>query len=278
MTYDINTSLERLEKNLLEVDSARKQLEKIIATSNSLQEIIGKYTGSLDVLSKDVSLLISEVQRYQNILTSDLRAEIDRIKESCDGVIAQFNFDLKTSTDFFESKFTDTISMYKSENSKLTEQVNKLATLQDSFIKVSNIVNDVDKKINILSKTLQESQEEQNKAITNIKTNIDNFPTFVKSQISDVLSTIENHVSDLNSRTEELTTKVNQGILKLDNIISEVSEIKSICKSMKNDTDNIKNSVESNKKTITSALNVNRWILIVGFIVMVALNIVFKIL
>ena len=37
MAYDINSALERLEKNLKDIDSARQQVEKTITSSNNLQ-------------------------------------------------------------------------------------------------------------------------------------------------------------------------------------------------------------------------------------------------
>ena len=42
MAYDINAALERLETNLAEVESAKKQVEETIATRESLQQIIGR--------------------------------------------------------------------------------------------------------------------------------------------------------------------------------------------------------------------------------------------
>lgn len=52
MAYDINAALERLENNLAEVESAKKQVEETIATSESLQQIIGRYTNTLNAMGK----------------------------------------------------------------------------------------------------------------------------------------------------------------------------------------------------------------------------------
>ena len=53
MAYDINAALERLETNLAEVESAKKQVDETIATSESLQQIIGRYTATLNSMGKD---------------------------------------------------------------------------------------------------------------------------------------------------------------------------------------------------------------------------------
>ena len=62
MAYDINAALERLETNLAEVESAKKQVEETIATSESLQQIIGRYSESLSSMGKDISAFIEEIQ------------------------------------------------------------------------------------------------------------------------------------------------------------------------------------------------------------------------
>ena len=62
MAYDINAALERLENNLAEVESAKNQVEETIATSESLQQIIGRYTATLNSMGKDEG--VSKVQNY----------------------------------------------------------------------------------------------------------------------------------------------------------------------------------------------------------------------
>lgn len=65
MAYDINAALERLENNLAEVESAKKQVEKTIATSESLQQIIGRYTNTLNAMGKDISSFIEEIRNFK---------------------------------------------------------------------------------------------------------------------------------------------------------------------------------------------------------------------
>lgn len=274
MAYDINAALERLEKNLLEVESAKRQVDETIATGESLQAIIGKYSEALDALNKDVSMFINEVHHYQTLKTSELESAINMIKVSCDGVVTKFKSDITTSTDSFNSKFAETINKFGSENGRFTELVNKLVSFQDSFNKVTNKISEVEKKADFLAKILQDSQKEQDKTLSDIKTTLNNLPASVKAQIDDVRLLINNHVSVLNSKADEIVTKANQTIQKLENINSVVLETKSICNGIKTDIDNLKSSVDSGIKTIVSTVNVNRWILIAGLILLAALHLV----
>ena len=67
MTYDINAALERLEKNLSDVESAKLQVEETIATSESLQQIIGKYSESLQTLNSEISLYVDAVKNFHSL-------------------------------------------------------------------------------------------------------------------------------------------------------------------------------------------------------------------
>ena len=88
MAYDINAALERLENNLAEVESAKKQVDETIATSENLQKIIGRYSDTLSTMGKDISVFIEEIRNYQDIETSELSSAVDAIKTSCVSIIS----------------------------------------------------------------------------------------------------------------------------------------------------------------------------------------------
>ena len=50
MTYDINATLERLEQNLKQLDSARKQVENTVQASEGLQNAVAGYVASINSL------------------------------------------------------------------------------------------------------------------------------------------------------------------------------------------------------------------------------------
>lgn len=52
MTYDINATLERLEQNLKQLDSARKQVENTVQASEGLQNAVAGYVASSILLLK----------------------------------------------------------------------------------------------------------------------------------------------------------------------------------------------------------------------------------
>lgn len=274
MAYDINAALERLEKNLSEVESAKKQVEETIATSESLQQIIGRYSGSLVELNKDISKFIAEVHNYQSLKTSELDSVIKKIMTSCEAVTSKFNTDVKSSTDALNVKFSETITKFGSENNKLAEQATKLSSLHGVLKDATSEIKKIERKLDEFARDFKDSQAEQDYTLENTKSSIDALPETFKSQIDSISASINNHAKDLNNKADEIKAFSESAIQKLDTIISVLSETKTICNGIKSDIAELKKSMDSGFTEVGSAINVNRWILIIGFIALAALHFV----
>lgn len=272
MAYDINAALERLEKNLSEVDSAKNQVEETIATSERLLQIIGSYSDSLDSLYKEVSKFVSEVHNYQSVKTSEFESAISKVRISCDGVIAKFNNDVKTSTDTFTARFSDTVTKIGSENNKLAEQVSRLSTLHGALNTATDEVKKIESKLDVIAKDLKDSQAEQDRTLENIKSSLTALPTGVKSQLDNAISIVNGHATDLNKKADEIKSAAATSIHKLDSVIVVLSETKTLCKGIKTGIADLKKSIESELAQTQSAINVNRWILIIGLIALITLH------
>lgn len=151
MTYDINTALERLERNLSEVASARKQVEEIVATSESLQQIIDQYSVSLSSTNGEISKFVDEVHKYQNQMITETESVMDNLAASCQEFVNLFQEEVRTSTDSFNVKFTETIVSLKAENIQLAEYVNNLISVKDAL---SKAINEMERKVDSLAKDI----------------------------------------------------------------------------------------------------------------------------
>lgn len=271
MAYDINAALERLENNLAEVESAKKQVEETIATSESLQQIIGRYTDTLNAMGKDISSFIEEIRNYKDINTSELSSATDAIKTSCECVINKFNADVKDATKSFDEKLSETIVNFGSENEKLRIQVNKLYSLQDFLNKATKELNDVENKVNILATELKTSQDSQDTTLASIKSSLEVLPSSIKSHAAAIVEEVKNHASDLKTKSEEIIEDVSKAIQKLDNQNSVLAGTKELCDGIKGDIENLKGSIDAQFELTRSAININRWILIIGLLALMTL-------
>lgn len=271
MAYDINAALERLENNLTEVESAKKQVEETIATSESLQQIIGRYTESLSSMGKDISAFIEEMRNYQGNKTSELGSAVDKIKTSCECTINKFNADVKTAMKSFDEKFAETIVKFGSENEKLRIQVNKLDSLQDALNKAIKEVNEVEKKVDILATELKNSQESQDETLESVKSSLEALPSSVKSHAEVIVSEVKNRALDLKAKSEKIVGDVSKAIQTLNDQNLVLTETKGLCDGIKTDLENLKSSIDSQFELIKSDIIINRWILIIGIIALMIL-------
>lgn len=274
MAYDINAALERLERNLSEVESARKQVEAIVTTSEQLQSIIKQYSDTLAAMNQEVGSFISEINKYSTLWTTELEAAINKIKTACEGVINKFNEDINSSTNLFKAKFMETINAFGAENDKLAEQVRRLDSLHGTISDTINELSEIKRKLEFIAQFIKESQGEQDKALADIKSSVDDIPTSVKADIDAAVEIINGHASNLATKADSIKEDTNLAIQKLDNIHTMVHETKAICSGIKTDIANLKKSVDSGISALGSAININRWIIIIGIIALIALHFV----
>ena len=267
MAYDINTALERLEKNLSEVESAKKQVEETIATSESLQQTIGRYTEILNTTNKEISTFVDEVHNYQSIRTKDFNSAIAELKTSCECITNKFTADVKTTTNTFGNKLSETIVEFSSENEKLTGQIKKLILLQDVLYKATKEVNEVEKKVDVLANYLKISQDEQDETLISIKSALEVLPTSAKSYTDAVIENVNNHAKDLQANIDEISANVSLEIQNLNSIISELAKTQTMYNNIKTDMAIQKNTLDSNLKTIKTFIIV--WTIIIGLILIV---------
>ena len=65
---------------------------------------------------------------------------------------------------------------------------------------------------------------------------------------------------------------VSKAILKLDNQISVMAETKELSNAIKEDIENLKGSIDSPFESMRSAININRWIAIIGILALIGLH------
>ena len=103
MPYDINATLERLEQNLKDLDSARKQVENTVNASNELRQTVSDYVESITNLRNEIIEWEEQLKQSQEGLSTQVQAAFTTLKAACDTISAGF----KSSTDKTLSKFSE---------------------------------------------------------------------------------------------------------------------------------------------------------------------------
>jgi CHASE3 domain sensor protein len=140
--------------------------------------------------------------------------------------------------------------------------------------KATNDVTEINKKVDTFANELKDSQSAQDIMLDNIKANTETLPDSIKSHIDTVELKITNKLLELKNTADEVNNKAAQAIQKLDNIISAIAQATTISKSIQSDIVKLKESVDSEFAAMRSTINVNRWITIIGIIILIVLHFV----
>ena len=279
MPYDINTSLERLEQSLKDIESAKNQVEKTVKTSNELQGVVAGYVSSLDSLLANVKDWVKEISSFQGSNITGIEKTIVNIQKSCDKMIEKFTNSTDKVSDNLKQKTEEELSKFESANTKLTSQVDKLAKLDEHLKSATSAIDSVKDKLGEVLKELKDSQNtqdnlleaiqkgqeglaEKNKDIHTLCDEIMKSLSKVSRAIEDVDSTANDSLKEilgLKKVCETYTEQINSAISILDEKVSALS-----------------NQSDTATKALEKSLNINRWIVIAGVVLLAVLIFVVK--
>ena len=141
----------------------------------------------------------------------------------------------------------------------------------------------------IISKDLKDSQDQQDRVLDEITQKIAAFPATIQQAtitITQAVSSSEQSLNEVLAQTNRTLDTVNG---KAENLALNISNLSSLCQdinsSVSSASDNLLNAINKAKDEITNELiilkaniskdtNINRWMIIGGFIIIVILQLV----
>lgn len=122
MTYDINATLERLEQNLKQLDSARKQVETTAQASEGLQNAVAGYVASINSLVKEIKEWEKQLEGAQVGISEEVQKSVGEMTSACENITSSFT----SSVDASLQEFTE-------QNNLLSERVEELSALREEI-------------------------------------------------------------------------------------------------------------------------------------------------
>ena len=271
MAHDINSALERLEKNLTDLDSARSQVLKTVNASNDLLQMVTLYVSSIKGLATNLNEWEESINGRGSVLHNEIESSISNINQLCTDVISSFTKDVGKATNDFKEKNGFVIQELKEQNGILAERIEYLNALRNQIEKTTDEIGSVKSSLEAISKNLKDSQDEQDKALDEIKTMTSKLPSSIQNGTNTVLSAIsqsEQVHTDLLTQTNSKIVSVNG---KIDALAANVANLASI---MNGSKDEILKSIKLSQDMTSRTTNLTRWIIIIGFIISFILQIV----
>ena len=244
MAYDINLALERLEKNLQDINSAKEQVEDTINASSQLQNVVNGYVASVNAVLQETILLKEEIAKMRVQKVTEIKEAVTSIEASCNTIIAEFKKNSSSIlTDFVSqndrlAKSNEELSAFQTKLEQSIEITSGLKTRQD----------EISADVHSIHNKLQESTENISKQYGQLSQKVDADMTMLTNSMS-------KEFSRLSERTEELNRAITKNQRDIEELCKQISD---------QHADNLKN------------ININRWMLIAGILILAALQFIIK--
>lgn len=291
MPYDFNTALERLEKNLQDLDSARKQVEKIVKANTDLQSVVSEYVSSVKKLCSGLQAFEVNLRTQGESLSHEYEVAISRVNSTCTEINKSFGVFVEQTTSDFKNKTESIVENFSEQNRILTERVQNLNTLKDEINKTTSEIQVIKESLAQIFKELKDSQENQNAVLVNIKQDISVLNETVRNAEKNISQEISQTEQDLSATIKQTNSKIDNITTKSDVLATNIADLTTLCQnfdknitatikdlntSIRDIKDDITKGMSETKEEIKKTGNVNKLIVIVGFIIIAILQYLFK--
>ncbi|MCI6644133.1 MAG: hypothetical protein MSH18_08055 [Bacteroidales bacterium] len=258
MAYDINVALERLEKNLQNLQSAKEQVESTVSANAELQKIVSGYVASVKSILEDTLLLKQEVATMKSQKIVEVKEAVDLVEKLCSDIIGSFRNDTKES-----------LRAFNTENGKLSQAITELQRFQIKLEKSIEVSSSVDTKLDKTSQEVLGLQSTQN----------ENFASAAK-QLESEMEELAQSISNESQSLSEQLSAIKEQIEKIDALGRDTQ---ALCNQIDSNVSQIQASIEGlqtlmaeqHEETLKN-ININRWILIAGIVVLATLHFLVK--
>ena len=291
MAHDINSALEKLEKNLSELDSARSQVLKSVNASNDLLKMVTLYVTAVKNLADSLEQWESSLSARESELHGEFESAISSIRQRCTEIISAFNADVSKATSEFKTETDKTLEKFTEQNDKLAERVEELVSLREQIKKATAEIESVKSSLNEILKELRDSQDEQDATLEDLKQKVAGLNEKIENSKGTVLQAITRSEQSLSELLNQTNGKVDGVSAKADALANNVGSLTTICQNIdtlvRSSTNSVNTAINKSKEEIVIAIqdskaealkssNVNRWLIIGGIIILAFLQFILR--
>ena len=291
MAHDINSALEKLEKNLSELDSARSQVLKSVNASNDLLKMVTLYVTAVKDLADSLEQWESSLSARESELHGEFESAISSIRQRCTEIISAFNADVSKATSEFKTETDKTLEKFTEQNDKLAERVEELVSLREQIKKATAEIESVKSSLNEILKELRDSQDEQDATLEDLKQKVAGLNEKIENSKGTVLQAITRSEQSLSELINQTNGKIDGVSTKADAIANNVGSLTTICQNIdtlvRSSTNSVNTAINKSKEEIVIAIqdskaealkssNVNRWLIIGGIIILAFLQFILR--
>ena len=267
-SQNILENLAKLESNLLNIDSARKQVEtlsnsyaatekqlknvalEITSISTDLNVIFNTLKGNNEHLSKEIDNKVDNVIQTLISKITGIQTETDSIKEKfnkdCTSITNQLQSDLNGSLDAIQNGVSGIVSIL---TVKVNEEIEKMLLTIESFQKVlANALENYEASMESISSKFADDMKVHIASFDKVKQDFDSIIDTLKNQYQLLLNNVSQEVAKINLDIKEYGVKLNT------NIENKFASVSTLLNLNSNKLDDISNKITCEFESVTKVI------------------------
>ena len=277
-------TIEQLKNTLSDVASARQQVEDVISAYTHTNTEINFYIENFERIEVGISAVIELLSNNKAAIEQQATAIVSEFKKSCTSIVEDIKKELTASVGQFDVEVNRNIV-------NITMQIKSLETVVDNAAKlasITEIISDSTNKtvdsVNTIKQELNASQKIQNDAIKHIGDTLMSVLYQVQSSstlLDNITKSLIEQEKQLVVQRQNLDAYSNFAKQAINTLLADTNKIGTLCDNVKTSIshtqqaiDSLKKIVEDNSTRISKENIINRWLLILCFIILVIIHFV----
>lgn len=276
--------IEQLKNTLSDVASARQQVEDVISAYTHTNTEINFYIENFERIEVGISAVIELLSNNKAAIEQQATAIVSEFKKSCTSIVEDIKKELTASVGQFDVEVNRNIV-------NITMQIKSLETVVDNAAKlasITKIISDSTNKtvdsVNTIKQELNASQKIQNDAIKHIGDTLMSVLYQVQSSstlLDNITKSLIEQEKQLVVQRQNLDAYSNFAKQAINTLLADTNKIGTLCDNVKTSIshtqqaiDSLKKIVEDNSTRISKENIIDRWLLILCFIILVIIHFV----
>lgn len=276
--------IEQLKNTLSDVASARQQVEDVISAYTHTNTEINFYIENFERIEVGISAVIELLSNNKAAIEQQATAIVSEFKKSCTSIVEDIKKVLTASVGQFDVEVNRNIV-------NITMQIKSLETVVDNAAKlasITEIISDSTNKtvdsVNTIKQELNASQKIQNDAIKHIGDTLMSVLYQVQSSstlLDNITKSLIEQEKQLVVQRQNLDAYSNFAKQAINTLLADTNKIGTLCDNVKTSIshtqqaiDSLKKIVEDNSTRISKENIIDRWLLILCFIILVIIHFV----
>ena len=161
---------------------------------------------------------------------------------------------------------------FSKQNIILGERVDELIILRKDLKSAMSEIGTIKDTLAQLTMVFNRSKENQDQALSNIIGRVAELPVTVKGYTDGVAQQMDERHKEFCKKIDDSITKTEIVIQKLDSLTEAYLNIQKTCDDIKASVSDVNNMVATHYDSLSKSIKINRWIIIAGIIILVALH------